>query len=176
MKCLPPTTAALIMAVLMHADVRGQESNAPPPEMKVLGRLVGTWDHEQIVKVPEETRSTNFVAKLEFVLGGRFVQANGNFDDQGKPTFTEMYTYDSNRRTYRYWFFMSSGFYWETTGTWDESSQTFTFKGRLGAGDTGTMTATLRFSDEATFVYSLVGTDPGGKVNYRMEGKATRQK
>ena len=175
MKCLLPMTASLILAVLMHADVRGQES-APPPEMKALERLLGTWDHEQIVKVPEESRSTNLVVKRELVLGGRFVQEMGNFDDQGKPTFTGMYTYDSNRNTYRYWFFMSSGFYWEPTGTWDESSQTFTFKGRLGAGDTGTMTATLRFSDEATFVYSLVATDPGGKVNYHMEGKSVRQK
>ena len=171
---LLPTTASLILAVLMHADVRGQEPNVPPPEMKVLGRLVGTWDHEQIVKVPEETRSTNFVAKLEFVLGGRFVQANGTFDDQGKPTFTEMYTYDSNRRTYRYWFFMSSGFYMESTGTWDESRQTLTFTNRLPGGTTGV--TTLRFSDETTFVYSVVGTDPGGKVTYHMEGKAVRQK
>jgi hypothetical protein len=176
MRCLLPATASLILAVLMHADVRGQDSSAPPPEMKALERLLGTWDHEQIVKVPEETRSTNFVVKGELVLGGRFVQEMGNFDDQGKPAFTGMYTCDSNRKTYRYWFFMSSGFYWEPTGTWDESSQTFTFKGRLGAGDTGTMTATLRFSDEATFVYSLVGTDPGGKVNYHMEGKSVRQK
>jgi len=84
--------------------------------------------------------------------------------------------YDSNRKTYRCWFFMLSGFHWEPTGTWDKSSQTFTFKGTLGAGDTGTMTATMRFSDEATFVYSLVATDPGGKVNYHMEGKSVRQK
>ena len=175
MRLLLPTTASLIFAVLMHADVRSQES-APPPEMKPLERLVGTWKPEQIHKVPEEARPANFVVKRELVLGGRFVQEMGNFDDKGKPTFTGMYTYDSTRKTYRYWFFLSSGFYWEPTGTWDESSQTFTFKGRLGAGDTGTMTATLRFSDEATFVYSLVGTDPGGKVNYHMEGKSVRQK
>lgn len=176
MKSLLPITACLILAVLMHADVRGQESNAQPPEVKALERLLGTWDHEQIVKVPEKPHSTNFVAKGELVLGGRFVQEMGNFDDQGKPTFTGMYTYDSNRKTYRYWFFLSSGFYWDATGTWDESSQTFTFKGRLGAGDTETTTATMRFSDEATFVYSLVTTDPGGKISYHMEGKAVRQK
>ena len=131
MKCLLPTTVALILAVLMHADVRGQESSAPP-EMKALEGLLGTWKVEQIVKVPEESRSTNLVVKRELVLGGRFVQEMGNFDDKGKPTFMGMYTYDSNRKTYRYWFFQSSGFYWEPTGTWDESSQTFTFKGRLG--------------------------------------------
>ncbi len=175
MKCLLATTAALILAVLMHADVRGQDSSAPPPEMKALEKLIGTWDHEQTVKVPKETRSTNFVVKGELVLGSRFLQEQAGSDDKGKPTGTGMYTYDSNRKTYRYWFFHSSGGYWESTGNWDESSQTFTFKGGVGAGD-ATMTATMRFSDEATLVYSLVIKDPGGKVNYHMEGKAVRQK
>jgi hypothetical protein len=175
MKCLLPVTASLVLAVLMHADVRGQDSSAPLPEMKPLERLVGTWKVEQIDLVPEETRPANFV-KRELVLGGRFVQEMGNFDDKGKPTFTGMYTYDSIRKTYRYWFFLSSGFYWEPTGTWDESSQTFTFKGRLGADATRTMTMTLRFSDEATFVFSLVTTGPGGEISYHSEGKCVRQK
>ena len=38
MKCLPLITF-VIVAVLMHADVRGQESS-PPPEMKALEKLV----------------------------------------------------------------------------------------------------------------------------------------
>jgi len=157
MKFLLPTAALLILAVLAHTDVRGQESS-PPPEMKALERLVGTWYHEQTVKVPKETRSTNLVVKGELVLGGRFLQEQAGSDDKGKPTGTGMYTYDSNRKTYRYWFFHSSGGYWDSTGTWDESSQTFTFKGGVGAGD-ATMTATMRFSDEATLVYSLVTTN-----------------
>ena len=70
--------------------------------MKPLERLVGTWKVEQIDLVPEETRPANFVVKRELVLGGRFIQEMGNFDDKGKPTFTGMYTYDSNRKTYRY--------------------------------------------------------------------------
>jgi hypothetical protein len=176
MKCLLPTTASLILAVLMHADVRGQESNAPLPEMKALERLVGTWKQDQIVKVPKESRSTNLVVKNELVLGGGFVQATGGFDDKGKPTFTGMYTYDSNRRTYRYWFFLSGGFYWELSGTWNESTQTFTWKGKSQADATGTMTATLRFLDETTFVFSLIARDASGNIGYHSEGKAVRQK
>ena len=172
MKSLLPMTASLIMAVLMHADVQGQESNAPP-EMKALERLVGTWKVEQIVKVPEETRSTNLVVKRELVLGSRFVQAGG-FDDKGKPTYTGMYTYDANRKTYRYWFFLSGGFYTESTGTWDESSQTFIFKNRLPGGVTGVIT--LRFLDEVTFVFSVISRDAGGDITYHLEGKSVRQK
>ena len=175
MKCLLPTTASVILAVLIYADVRGQESNTPPPEMKALEKLVGTWDHEHTVKVPKETRSTNLVAKGELVLGGRFLQEQAGSDDKGKPTSTGMYTYDSNRKTYRYWFFHSSGGYWDSTGTWDESSQTFTFKGRVGAGD-ATMAATRRFLDETTFVSSLIVRDAGGEISYHQEGKGVRQK
>ncbi len=45
---------------------------SPPPEMKALEKLLGTWKVENIGKVPEETRSTSTV-KREQVLGGRFV-------------------------------------------------------------------------------------------------------
>jgi hypothetical protein len=173
MKCLLPMTASLVLAVLMHADVRGQDSSAPLPEMKALERLVGTWKVEQTTSVPEETRSTNTV-KRELVLGGRFVQETGNFDDKGEPTFTGMYTYDSNKKTYRYWFFHSSGFYSESTGTWDESSRTFTFISRPAGGSTGT--TTLRFPDETTFAFSIISRDTDGKVGYHLEGKAVRQK
>ena len=110
MKCLLPAFAVLVMALLVSTEAGGQEPDAPPPEWKPLERLVGTWKVEQIVKGPKETRPTNNVVKRELVLGGRFVQEMGAFDDKGKPTFTGMYTYDSNRRAYRYWFFLSGGF------------------------------------------------------------------
>ena len=174
MKCLLPTTASLILAVLMHADVRGQESTAPTPEMKALERLLGTWKVEQIVKVPEESRSTNLVVKRELVLGGRFVQEMGGFDDQGKPNFMGMYTYDSNKKAYRYWFFLSGGFYTESTGTWDENRQTLTFTQAPKRGATGVVT--LRFPDKTSFAFSIISRDAGGKVGYHLEGKGVRQK
>ena len=173
MKCLPPMIALLVVAVLMHSDVRGQDSSAPPPEMKTLERLLGTWKVEQIVKVPEEDGPTNLVVKRELVLGGRFVQEAGGFDDKGKPGFTGMYTYDSNKRTYRYWLFVSGGFYSESTGTWDERSKTFTFTSRPAGGVTGVIT--LRFLDETTFVHSIIARDTGGEIRYHQEGKSVRQ-
>ena len=174
MKSLLLTTASLILAVLMHADVQGQESDGPP-EMKALERLVGTWKLDQIDRVPKETRSTSIV-KFELVLGGRFVQQTLKFDDKGKPTQMGMHTYDSDRRAYRYWFFMSSGFYWEPTVTWDESTQTFTFEGKVGSRRRSRMmTGTVRFSDETTFVCSLITKDDGGEIIFHTEGKCVRQ-
>ncbi|NQT39408.1 MAG: DUF1579 family protein [Planctomycetes bacterium] len=155
----------------MSSEAIGQESSAPPPEMKALERLLGTWEVESIGKIPEETRSTS-THRRELVLGGRFVEDKA-FDDKGKPISTAMYTYDSNRKAYRYWFFFSEGVL-ESTGTWDESSQTFTFICKPGGGATGVIT--IRFSDETTFNWSVIFKDAGGKVGYHLEGKAVRKK
>jgi hypothetical protein len=172
MRCLP-VTAFAIVAVLMHADVRGQESS-PPLEMKALERLVGTWNVETIVKVPEENGSDKLVVKRELVLGGRFVQEMGGSDDKGKPNFMAMYTYDSNKRAYRNWLFLSDGGCIESAGTWDERSQTLTFTNRPDWGGTGVIS--LRFSDETTFSHSIIARDAGGKISYHQEGKSVRQK
>ena len=173
MKCLLPTTASLILAVLMHGDVWGQDSSAPPPEMKALEKLVGTWKVEQENKVPEQGTVT-YVLKGQSILSGRFVQQLGSSNNAVKPTQMGMYTYDSNEKNYRYWFFMSSGFFTDFTGTWDESSQTFTFTDWLPRR--GGATITQRFLDKNTFVFSMTTKDAGGKVVYQMEGKAVRQK
>ncbi|MBC8872541.1 MAG: protein kinase [Planctomycetes bacterium] len=158
----------------LHADVRGQDASAPPPEMKALQKLVGTWNVEQTVKVPEEGRSEKLVVKRELALGGRFVHEMGGFDNKGKPNFVGMYTYDTNRRAYRYWLFVSEGVCIESTGTWNERSQTFNFTNRPDWGGTGVIT--LRFADETTFAVSIISRDPRGKTSYHLEAKSVRQK
>jgi hypothetical protein len=164
--------AFLVVAVLMHSDVRGQEGDTPP-EMKALEKLVGTWKVETIVKVPKEDGPTKLDVKRELVLGGRFVQEAGGFDDKGQPTFKAMYTYDSNRKTYRNWLFVSGGFYSESTGTWDKQNQTFTFTNKPADGVTGVIT--IRFLDETTFVHSIISRDTAGQIHYHQEGKSVRQ-
>ena len=175
MKCLP-VIAFAVLAVLVTVDVRGQEPSAAPPEMKVLRRLVGTWEVLHINKVakwtPKETRLTN-TSKKQLILGGRFVRAEGGFDAEGKPTNMEMFTYDPDKRTYLWWYFDAQGNASESTGTWDESSQTLTFRAKPGSRLTGVMT--YRFLDETTFDWEIVAKDPGGEVGFHMEGKAVRQ-
>jgi hypothetical protein len=174
MKWSLATTVFLIAAVLMHADVRGQEPSAPPPEMKVLERWLGTWKVENIGKVPTETRETS-IAKRELVLGGRFVQETGGFDDKGKPGYMSMLTYDPNKKTYRWWFFHSkSQACMESTGTWDESSQTLTLMDRPAGG--GAAVTTFQFRDESTLDFSMVVKDAGRKVVFHMVAEAVRQR
>ena len=172
-----PVTAFFVLAVFMSAAVRGQESSGPPPEMKVLHRLVGTWQVEHINKVakwtPKETRLTS-TSKKQLILGGRFVRAEGGFDSEGKPANMELYTYDSNRKTYLSWYFDAQGNIGEFTATWDENSQTLTFRPKPGSPLTGVMT--YHFLDERTFEWSIIAKDASGEVGFHMEGKAVRQK
>jgi Tfp pilus assembly protein PilF len=170
MKCFP-LIPFLIVAVLMHADLRGQESS-PPPEMRALEKLVGSWKVEHVGKVPEEVPFTCII-KTRPVLGGRFIQQTGDVDES-QPNQIGMYTYDSNRRAYRYWFFHSSGFFVDSTGTWNEGSQTFTFTNKPFEGATGVIT--VHFLDDTTYDWSIINRDAGGKVVFHMEGKAVRQK
>lgn len=170
MKCLPLITF-VIVGVLMHADVRGQESS-PPPEMKALERLVGTWKVEHVGRVPEETPFT-LIIKARPVLGGRFVQQTENVD-KGESNQIGIYTYDSNRKTYRYWFFHSSGFFVDSTGTWNERRQTFTFTNKPYEGATGVIT--VHFLDETTYDWSIINKDARGEIVFHMEGRGIRQK
>jgi hypothetical protein len=172
MKFLLSLTAFVILIVLGTTNVQGQEFS-PPPQMEVLERLVGTWDTEQTTTVPTEIDSEKLVVKRELVLGGRFVRETGGFDDNGEPSFTGMYTYDAQKQVYRNWHFFSSGFYWESTGTWDESKQTLTLTYQL-PGD-GKGVATMRLKDEETLEFLLIGRDASGTVSYHLEGKAVRQ-
>jgi hypothetical protein len=167
-------TAFVLLGVLTDANLGGQELGVPPPEMKVLEKLVGTWEVEQTVKVPEESRSTKLLVKRGVVLGGRFVHEEGGFNDKGKPSFIGMYTYDSSKKAYRYWLFVSEGGYSESTGTWDERSQTLSFTNRPSWGGTGVIT--LRLPDEASFAFSIISKNPSGTVVYHLEGKGVRQK
>ena len=109
-----PLITLVIVAVVMHAVVRGQESS-PPPEMKALEKMVGTWKVKHVGKVPEEAPFT-ITIKARPVLGGRFIQQTEEVD-KGESNQIGIYTYDSKKKNYRYWFFHSSGFFIETYRT-----------------------------------------------------------
>ena len=82
-------------------------------------------------------------------------------------------TFDSQRKTYRNWLFHSSGFFVDSTGTWNESSQTLTFTNKPYAGATGAVM--VHFLDETTYDWSIINKDARGEVVFHMEGKAVRQ-
>lgn len=168
MKCLLPTTALLVMAVLLPVVVRGQDPSEPPTGMNVLEKLVGTWKFK-------DTKGQSRTLKRELVLDGHFVQSKV-FNDQGKLLNIKMYAYDAKKKAYRNWWFIPGGgvkapVAMEFAGTWDESSQTLTFTWKE---EGFSVVTTTRFLDEKTWAVTVVAKDAGKVVN-RTEGKAIRQ-
>jgi len=171
-----PATAFLVLAVLLHAEARGQDASGPPPEMKVLQKLAGTWKVLNINKpskwMPKESRSTS-TDKGEVILGGRFLERRG-FDAEGNLIPSSMYTYDTDKKTYLWWFYVSNGAVGEFVGAWDATRQTLLFRPRTESPLRGV--TTYRFLDENTFDWSIVAKDADGEISFHMEGNAVRQK
>jgi hypothetical protein len=171
-----PVSAFVIVSVLMHADVRGQDSSTAPPEMKVLQKLAGTWKVVNINRpskwAPEEKRTTS-TDKGELILGGRFLERQG-FDDEGNLIHTSMYTYDTEKKAYLWWFWVSNGAFGEFIGTWDAARQTLIFRPRSESRLTGV--TTIHFRDEKTLDWSIIAKDADGEIGFHMEGNAVRQK
>jgi len=144
------------------------QSAAPrPPELKVLDRLIGTWDTERIMKpaawTPKEVRTTAKFTR-EWVLGGRFVQAKQSISDGSE--LIVMHTFDVQKKAYRYWVFGSDGNASETSGQWDPAAETFSWRTDLADGMT--ITLSLHLIDADTQEWTLVVKDAGGQVCLRL--------
>lgn len=153
-----------------------QAEDAPPkpPEMKVLDRLVGKWESETISKpaewTPKEVRGKQSITR-EWVLNGRYIQEKGG--DAENPAIC-MFTYDSDKKAYRFWLFSGAGNAMELTGQWDEASKVMTWKGDMGNGIT--TSGPMRFIDDNTVEWQAIAKDAAGKVYHHMEGKVKRKK
>ena len=175
MKSLPAVIAVLSATLLATSDVRGQETKAPPPEMKVFHKMVGAWQSEATSKVAEwtpEENHTKGTSKNDLILGGHFLLSR-NFDSQGKLSDIHLFTYDKEQQAYQQWFFDSNGSTLESTGKWDEGSSTLTLENET-RGITGVFS--MQFGDKDTVQWSVVSKDQQGKVYLDLHGKTTRQK
>jgi hypothetical protein len=173
-------SAILPLAALIALSAGAARADDPPkpPELKVLDRLVGTWDEVLTNKptewTPKAERSTS-VTKKSWALGGRFVRMEGAWMP-AKTEFVSYITFDPSTREYRTWYFdaansMPRG---STRGTWDEAARTITWAGTDEAGNK--MTGKTTFHDADTQEWTVVTTDPGGKVVLDLTGKITRRK
>jgi hypothetical protein len=84
-----------------------------------------------------------------------------------------MYTYDTQQKCYRAWWFHSSGQAGESTGNWDPDAKTFTWN---SGAQVISAKSHHRFVNHDTFEWGVVISDSKGKVQFQMEGKATRAK
>jgi hypothetical protein len=165
---------AFLVVGVLGLSSRAGDVPAKPPELKVLERLIGTWESDVISKpaewTPKEVRTKGTLTR-EWVLNGRFVQEKGG--DLQNPNLC-LFTYDVQKKAYRFWLFDSAGTAMELTGHWDEASKTMTWKAELGNGIT--TSGPMRFVDANTIEWQAVAKDKAGKVYHHMEGKVTRKK
>lgn len=147
----------------------------PPPELKVLERLIGSWDTVAVSKpavwTPKEVRTTSKVTR-KWILDGRFVQDTSEVSD-GQEGFSLM-TFDPAVNKYRSWWFSSEGHSNKTAGEWNERTETMSFKADLDDGLVARSSA--QFVNKDRHVWKVEIKDGGGKLYFDSEWTLTRQK
>jgi hypothetical protein len=149
------------------------ESPMEPAEaQKVLDRFLGTWNWDATITMPgsnsEEKHSTGRISYTR-ILGGKFVQ--GTMEDAEKNATLLLYTYDQQRKCFRYWAFLSSlgGCEAPVNGTWNEATRTLDWTGL--ATDQQPLTAQYRFLSDDAFECTVLVKNPAGQDVYRAEYK-----
>jgi hypothetical protein len=151
---------------------------AGPPlavrQQKVLDKFLGTW--RTTYKLPKaewtpEPKEGSGTLTFTRMLGGQFLHEKGEHSD--KTSNITLFTFDAERKTYRTWWFSSTGQTAESTGEWDEATRTFTW---TSVGSAFPSMAQHRFTSEGTFDWQVIIRDSKDNVVFRMEGKAIRAK
>jgi len=161
------------------ADAAPREEAQPvkPAELKVLDRLAGKWRYEwesQPTEGEPKGSKGSGTSTNEWVLDGWFQQHKGKGDNPPHEIL-EVWTYDAHTKTYRAWGFMAPGAnHYESAGTWDEKTNTLTYKGK-GPGDV-TFESTMHFIDEDNRVGTRVAKSAAGKSVQDTRLNLTRQK
>lgn len=171
MRHLILTVLVLFLASSLHAA----DAPAKPEELKVLDRLVGEWTTQAVSTTingePQNIPHTG-TAVRKWALDGRIVEEEG-VDNSGHKVRV-IFTYDAQRKAYRWWYFGSAGGNFENSGQWDAAGQCFNFQFKDENGVTST--ATIRFISEDLHEWHSKSTDPAGKVLYEGGGKVMRKK
>jgi hypothetical protein len=147
-----------------------------PAELKVLDRMIGTWDTVSIQKPAEWTpaggRSTAKI-KRERILNGRFVM-DTSIHSNGQESIAIL-GYDPGQKNYRSWWFNSEGEFPRglSEGSWNESQQMLSYVSELQGGKT--MRSSVRFADPDKENWQFKVTDASAKVYLDMEITATRR-
>lgn len=146
-----------------------------PEELKVLDRLVGSWDTTAISKpavwTPKEVRTTSKV-EWKWVLGGRFLEDATKVSDGTQAL--SLTTYDPQMKAFRSWWFNSLGHTSKSNGQWDEKTTTLSFESGLPDGLTSR--SSVRFIDKDRHEWKVIIKDGDGKVYFDTTWTVTRRK
>jgi hypothetical protein len=97
--CVFTVLVAGISPVAANADDALNRS----PELQLLDRFVGTWDHEVTIKTPEGETKGNRVDTRNWSPGGNFLIFENSIDSKANSDIPELYfilTYDAYAKRY----------------------------------------------------------------------------
>jgi hypothetical protein len=143
------------------------------PELQVLSNYIGTWD---VAIASKDAPFTKGESTSTWILDGRFLQQTGVLkSDDGANVLkvTTLMTYDSERKTYRMWSFLSNGSTNEASGKWDAENRVMTSTSNQGGITT---TTTAKFKENGIEEWTLVTTNQNKEVVGRFSGTNTRRK
>lgn len=166
--------AFLCSPVAVSAD----EPAKPVPELRVLEDMIGTWDEVMSNKatewLPKAERSAA-VTKKNWSLGGKVIRMEGVWMP-AKTEFLSLVSYDPATKEYRTWYFDSAGGQprGSVRGTWDDKTRTMTWTGTDEAGNK--TVGKSKIIDRDTHEWTVVTTNPDGKVVLDISAKNTRRK
>jgi hypothetical protein len=156
------------------ADVWAADGPAKDvPELQVLSNYIGTWD---VAITSKDSPFTKGESNAVWILDGRFVQQTGvlkSDDGTNAIKVTTLMTYDSERKTYHMWSFLSNGSTSDASGKWDEKNRTMTSTSNQGGTTT---TTTARFTEDGIEEWMIVTTNQNKEVVGRFGGTNTRRK
>jgi len=164
-----------LVAATITLSALAQEAPPKPVELKILDRLIGTWDTKAMGKVapwtPVEFRTTGRIS-FEWVLEGRLVMGKGTDTSPAQVMVT--WTFDQHRKVYRTNYYSSKGDLMDWSGDWKTETQTFVVKSSMDNGITATLT--LRCANKDLIEWTGVAADAAGKIYHEMSGSWTRVK
>ena len=152
----------------------GKKGAAPGvPELKVLEKLIGSWD--EVAELPDGSK-IKAIGSAKWVLGGTHIQSTYSISlaDGSQLEHLTLMSWDSKKKVYRSWMFSSSGDPLESTGAWDQEAQTLTFESKPNARGV-TISSSTRFTSDDKLEWSVEGKDKSGKTVFSMKGIDTRK-
>lgn len=165
----------LLMAVTVGHAVDLMAEDGPSkdvPELQALSHYIGTWD---VAITSRDSALSKGESTSTWILDGRFVQQTGVLrSDDGADVLkvTTVMTYDTERKKYRMWSFLSNGATSEALGTWDAKTRTMT---STATQDGMTTTTTARFMDNGLEEWMFITTNQNKEVVSRFGGSNTRR-
>jgi hypothetical protein len=167
--------SAAVLAAFLQLPALSQVGE--PKDAKALDHFVGNW-HAQVIEksstsTPDGANHTH-IESTSWTLVDRFILGREMRQTDGVKSLWLM-TYDSNTKTYPFWFFNSMGVLGgEWRGTWDEPRKTMT----LEATDTPpgwTSQSTIHFPDDQSADVGFWMKDESGTLLSVWDATKSRQ-